>query len=113
MPDDGPGYAEGFIARVGSLLANDGTDKVDRHIAAMRATVDFFEDGNVPDYNYAAAYHAILVRVREIFDGEEEPKGRPKFTTVPCGRTLGHGESCCDGNLCGECSEILRLRGMR
>lgn len=29
---------------------------------------------------------------------------------VPCGRTLGHGKSCSEGHLCGQCGEIIRLR---
>ena len=28
---------------------------------------------------------------------------------IPCGRVLGHGESCCDGHLCDTCERILRL----
>lgn len=26
---------------------------------------------------------------------------------IPCGRVLGHGESCCEGNLCTHCAELL------
>jgi len=29
---------------------------------------------------------------------------------IPCGQTLGHGESCSADNLCEQCHEILRLR---
>lgn len=28
---------------------------------------------------------------------------------IPCGRTLGHGEACCDGNLCDQCRTINGL----
>jgi len=29
--------------------------------------------------------------------------------SVPCGRVLGHGESCVHGNLCVHCARILEL----
>jgi len=29
---------------------------------------------------------------------------------IPCGKTLGHGESCSIDNLCEQCREIERLR---
>lgn len=28
---------------------------------------------------------------------------------IPCGRTLGHGESCCEGHLCDGCQRIAEL----
>ena len=35
-----------------------------------------------------------------------------KKPKVPCGRTLGFGESCVKGHLCQGCSEIERLEGL-
>ena len=32
------------------------------------------------------------------------------MSKVPCGMTLGHGERCVAGHLCGGCEEITRLR---
>lgn len=32
------------------------------------------------------------------------------MSRIPCRKTLGHGESCCDGYLCDSCREILNLR---
>ncbi len=32
------------------------------------------------------------------------------FPRIPCGQTLGHGESCCEGHLCDSCQEIVALR---
>lgn len=26
-----------------------------------------------------------------------------------CGRTLGHGENCCEGNLCSHCSALFGM----
>jgi hypothetical protein len=32
------------------------------------------------------------------------------MTRIPCGRTLGHGERCCEGHLCDQCEERTKLR---
>jgi len=32
------------------------------------------------------------------------------MSKAPCGMTLGHGERCVAGHLCGGCEEITRLR---
>jgi hypothetical protein len=29
---------------------------------------------------------------------------------IPCGRTLGHGESCVSGHLCDQCTYISMLK---
>jgi hypothetical protein len=29
---------------------------------------------------------------------------------IPCGQTVGHGESCSEGYLCAGCAEVERLR---
>jgi hypothetical protein len=28
---------------------------------------------------------------------------------IPCGKTMGHGERCCEGYLCDQCEYILKL----
>ncbi|KKK92810.1 hypothetical protein LCGC14_2699210 [marine sediment metagenome] len=37
-------------------------------------------------------------------------KTNAAMSNIPCGRTLGHGENCCDGHLCDSCREIESLR---
>lgn len=34
---------------------------------------------------------------------------KPYFIDIPCGKTLGHGESCCEGRLCEQCEYIKLL----
>ena len=31
---------------------------------------------------------------------------------VPCGRTTGHGESCCEGHLCDQCWKLRIIRNV-
>ncbi len=32
------------------------------------------------------------------------------MSDIPCGKTLGYGETCCEGHLCDSCSELTTLR---
>lgn len=32
---------------------------------------------------------------------------------IPCGKTLGHGESCMEGNMCDQCERITDLIKIR